>query len=338
MKKAIVTGAHGYIGSVLCNMLEENGYEVMGIDNVLDYQAERTKHCKSFHYADFSSDGILNFIQEYQKDATIFHLAANSLLGPSATDPLSYFENNTVKTLKLIKHLSPTNKFIFASTAAVYGQNDSTPKTVNFSKIDPPNNYGLSKYMTEQMLDSYCKIGEIRATSFRFFNVIGAYKDSGQQKGTPHIINKLCEAAHTNTPFIVNGNNFDTKDGTCIRDYVHVVDICQAMIHADRIMDNRDPGHVAYNLGTERGLSVKEIIDIFRAICHDVDVVYGPRRPGDPPVLIANPNKFMNETLFKYEYDHDSVPIMIQHAWNYYNTCRCNKVYHLDVDMRRRNK
>jgi len=316
MKKAIVTGAHGYIGSVLCNLLKENNYEVTGIDNVTDPDPKRVKYCDSFVNSDFEWE--LNTIRS-QPDATVFHLAANSLLGPSAKDPLKYFENNTVKSLRLIKALRPTNKFIFASTAAVYAQTDNSPKNVN-SKIDPPNNYGLSKYMTEQMLDSYCKIGDIRATSFRFFNVIGAYKDTGQQHGTPHIINKLCEAAINNKTFVVNGKNFDTKDGTCIRDYVHVKDICRALIHADYIMDNRDPGHQVYNLGTEKGLSVKEIIDIFRSICYDVDVEYGPRRAGDPATLIANPNKFISETLFKYEYNHETVPIMIEQAWNYYNT------------------
>lgn len=322
MKTAIVTGAYGYIGSVLCRMLRERDYFVVGIDNdpraksdwVSSACIDRVDVCNDYLLDDFASESGLHVFREY-KDATIFHLAANSLLGPSAYDPLSYYENNTAKTLKLLQTIVPTNRLVFASTAATYAITDKPVKET--SKIDPPNNYGRSKLWCEQMIDSSYSILELKATSFRFFNVIGAYGGLGQLPETPHIINQLCDRSLKGETFTINGDDFPTLDGTCVRDYVHVADICAAMIHADGYMrDSRKPMHEKFNLGTNYGQSVKQIVDIFRNTCYDVPVEVGARRAGDPPFLVADPSKFIKKTGFMYEHSSD-LEAMIKSAWEY---------------------
>lgn len=321
MKKiAVVSGAYGYIGSVLCALLKTSDYHVVGIDK--DPRAEkdwlnndhRTSSCDEFVCDDFASAESIHAIRGYG-DAVIFHLAANSLLGPSAYDPLSYFENNTAKTLKLLQSMKPTQRLVFASTAAVYAETKKPVK--ESSKIDPPNNYGLSKLWCEQMIDKSYEILKLKATSFRFFNVIGAYDGLGQLPETPHIINQLCDRSLKGEPFRINGIEHSTRDGTCVRDYVHVIDICRAMIHAGEHMLSFDkPVHLKYNLGTKKGNSVKEVVNVFRSTCYDVDVTVGPRRIGDPPFLVADPSKFINDTGFQYKFS-DDLEQMIKSAWDY---------------------
>lgn len=327
MKVAIVTGAYGYIGSVLTKTLKQDGYYVVGIDN--EYAAltdwlkstgkRRTAYCDEFLVNCFASETSLNMIHHFP-DATVFHLAANSLLGPSAYEPLTYFENNTANTLKLIQHLRPTNRLVFASTAAVYGptKNKSIKET---AELAPPNNYGLSKLWCEQILDSYHELGHIKTTSFRFFNVVGGWDDVGQQEDTPHIFNKLCDSAFEGTTFQIYSDRYPTPDGTCIRDYVHVRDICRAMVHADEYMkDFSQPNcHNKYNLGTHSGHSVDEIIMMFQAVTEiKIKTEVVDHRVGDPAVLVANPNKFIKDTKFKYKHSN-SLSEMISSAWRYYN-------------------
>jgi len=324
---AIVTGSYGYIGSVLTKVLKESGYYVIGVDNdersLADWcslsDSSRTKYCQRFFCADFSSDVILSLIQSYP-DATVFHLAANSLLGPSAYDPLSYFENNTAKTLKLIQTLKPTNKLLFASTAAVYAETDNV--VTEASKISPPNNYGLSKLWCEQMIDSCYEINKLRAASFRFFNVIGAYEDVGQLPDTPHIVNRLCDKALSgSSPFVIAGDDYETRDGTCVRDYFHVIDVCRALIHADKYLTDKKPCSLKFNLGTHTGTTVKEIVDIFSKICSPVEYRVGLRRVGDPSFLVANPDKF-KATGFIYKYKNTDLDIMIRDHWEYRRNAR----------------
>jgi len=321
MNTAIVTGAYGYIGSVLCKLLKQESYFVIGVDNDKRSSEDwvkgkkRVQYCDDYLNEDFASANF-NRVLKQNKDATVFHLAANSLLGPSATEPLMYYDNNTAKTLHLIGELAPTNKFIFASTAAVYAETDRVVKET--SRIDPPNNYGRSKLWCEQILDSYYELGHIRAASFRFFNVIGALDDVGQLPETPHIVNQLCDRAMKKQPFTLNGDDYPTDDGTCVRDYLHVVDVCRALIHADKYLHDKESCHHKFNLGSQHGYSVKQIVDCFRENCSDIDIRVGPRRIGDPPFLVANPNKFIKQTGFKYQHS-DNLKNMIISAWEYRN-------------------
>ena len=322
MPIAIVTGSYGYIGTVLTKILSENNYYVIGIDrnpkaqNCWVNENTRTKYCNEFLNADFVSAEALHILNEHQ-DATIFHLAAESLLGPSSYLPLTYFENNTAKTLKLIQNLKSYHKLIFASTAAVYEQTSSV--LTEGSKIGPPNNYGKSKLWCEEIINSCYNLKSLRAIAFRFFNVIGAYGDVGQQENTPHIINKLCDKAfNDDTPFVIAGNDYPTNDGTCVRDYVHVIDVCRAMIHGAKFLEKeKDSCFHKFNLGTGVGHSVEEIALIFSMLCRKIETRIGVRRDGDPASLIANPTSFVYKTGFEYKYKATDIDLMIRDHWEF---------------------
>lgn len=306
MKRAVVTGSNGYIGLVLCKMLKEKGYYVIGVDTKLYVN---NKYCDEMINDDIAA---IHLNIKRSDDYSYFHLAASSLLGPSATNPLLYYENNTAKTIKLLQTMKPRN-IVFASTAAVYAPHD---KTVNErSVLSPPNNYGRSKLWCEQVIDSCFVTDNIRACSFRFFNVIGTYGEVGLQNNTPHVLSQLCEAGLKNKPFNINGTDYQTRDGTCVRDYVHVVDVCRAMIHMSELLDASAPRHFKYNLGTGIGTSVKEMVDIFRTVAKDVNTNWIGRREGDPPYLVADPSKFIEDTNFNYYYNSEHLPDIISEVW-----------------------
>jgi UDP-glucose 4-epimerase len=308
-----VTGSHGYIGSVLCKMLTEQGYNVYACDN---------KNILGGDFRYFRSVVNTSFDKEYfvqslidNKVTTLFHLAANSLLGPSATDPLEYYWNNTARTANMLHSLAKRGwkgRIVFSSTAAVYGDQSRPVKETN--PLLPCNHYGRSKLMCEDIL-SIAKMYEIDLTVFRYFNVAGAYGDVGQDAGEPHIITRICNAAAGKSDLVVYGGDYPTDDGTCIRDYVHVRDICNAQIHA---MVKEVSG--TYNLGTLYGTSVMEIIKSFEQK-NGVSVPYsiGERREGDPTFLVADPQKFV-DTGFVYQYSN--IEQIVTSAWEYFNGVR----------------
>lgn len=306
--KVAVTGSSGYIGSVLCRTLREQGIYVLACDT-----AERKTH----HYTDmfindsFDKDVFVDAIISHGVEC-IFHLAASSLLGPSATDPLLYYHNNTARLITFLSKLRNRGwkgHIIFSSTAAVYGDRGEPVKETAI-KI-PCNNYGRSKLMCENVLEIASLYG-INVTMFRYFNVAGGYGDVGQDFNEPHIITRICNAADDKSPLVVYGNDYPTPDGTCIRDYVHVRDICAAQIHA---MDNKL--YDTYNLGTLNGTSVLEIIEAFeRENAVKVPFTFGKIREGDPAFLVADPQKFV-DTGFEYKYSN--INQIVKSAWEYYN-------------------
>ena len=303
MKEILVTGHRGYIGSVLCKMLREQGYYVIGMD---------TDYTKKSKYVNEDLSICFSQYTPHEVDG-IFHLAANSLLGPSAYDPMVYFVNNVGNTSKMLSKLGMGHKMprvVYASSAAVYASNyDKTPISEDFHK-DSPNNYGLSKWMSEQVIEAYCNVFNTPITCFRFFNVAGSYGDVGIQDNTPHIISRLIQAQKDNVNFKIYGEHFDTPDGTCVRDYVHVVDICRAMIHAYESI--KQPGYRAYNLGLGRGTSVLEMVEKYYHVTGHRQYDFVDKRQGDPAYLVANPNKFKEDTGFVYQ--HHLIEDMINDA------------------------
>jgi len=306
----LVTGSHGYIGSVLCKELTETGHVVYACDNKQRLGGD-FRYIKSAHNYSFEHDNVVQTILN-NNIQTIFHLAASSLLGPSATDPLLYYWNNTAKTITFLHKLANAGwkgHIIFSSTAAVYGdQPDPVTETI---PLNPCNHYGKSKLMCEHAL-SIAKMYGIETTVFRYFNVAGAYDDIGQDSAEPHIISRICNAAlHPDAPLTIFGSDYPTTDGTCIRDYLHVRDVCRAQIYA---MDNNVMG--TYNLGTFEGTSTRTLVELFKEINNvRVPSVYGPRREGDPCFLVANPKKFV-DTGFEYKYSN--TPYILASAWHYY--------------------
>jgi UDP-glucose 4-epimerase len=164
--------------------------------------------------------------------------------------------------------------------------------------------------MSEQVIEAYCNVFNTPITCFRFFNVAGSYGDVGIQDNTPHIISRLIQAQKDKVNFKINGENFDTPDGTCVRDYVHVVDICRAMIHAYETIDNT--GYRAYNLGLGRGTSVLEMVEKYYNVTGHRQYDFVDKRQGDPAYLVANPHKFKKDTGFVYQ--HHLIEDMINDA------------------------
>jgi len=315
MSKIIVTGAAGYIGGQVSIALRDAGHQVIGID-LVPAPAHLVTQFTRFHQTDFASDTALQTILEHRPDA-IIHCAGTSLVGPSIDNPQEYYNNNVVKTLKLLDMMVnklPDIRFIFSSSAAVYGVPFMTP-CHEVDPCEPISPYGESKLMIEQAMASYHRAYDLNYVAFRYFNACGAdsTRRHGQAPGATHIIARVLESIKNDQEFTLNGIDYQTRDGTCIRDYIHVEDIACAHVLA---LDTKVPSGV-YNLGSNTGVSNREIITAAEAVTSKtVNVVTGPAREGDPPVLTADPGKF---TGVAGEWKKYTLTDTIQHAWNWYN-------------------
>jgi UDP-glucose 4-epimerase len=312
--KLLITGSSGYIGSVLCKVAQEKGHFVIGVDTVLP---------KHNYYDDFIQDNINRNIVAYAGidcDA-IFHLAASADVTDSTKRPSLYYHNNLGATASMFDNLLmmgwKPKPVIFSSTAAVYGSKD-TPVTESDSG-HPVNAYGRSKLMCETFLYDLFTYHKIPSTTFRYFNVTGAYDDVGDHLDSHHVIQKLCYSAYNKQPFYTYGNNWSTEDGTCVRDYLHVLDVCEAHFTALEHMLKHDTKATfnTYNLGTYKGLSVKQLVDAFESTTNTkVYNTIAQSREGDPAYLVADPSKFIKETGFKYNYS--DLNNIITSTWNWY--------------------
>lgn len=316
--RVLVTGASGYIGGQTAIQLKDQGYEVYGIDRrPLPDNLKKLDLFAGFSEHDFVLEDAMNWITYINPDA-IVHCAGTSLVGPSMKDPAEYYENNFVKTKHLVDHLLLTKwagRFIFSSSAATYGTPIMTP-CQEVDPAEPISPYGESKLMIEWLLKSYHRAYGLDYVAFRYFNACGADPQArhGQESGATHIIARVLENTLDNQPFVCNGNDYETDDGTCVRDYVHVGDIADAhILGLNRLLVTPD----VYNLGTALGASNLDIVNAAIAVTHKhIDVGFGPRREGDPATLTADPTKFNRMTNWKPKYSlHD----IVQHAWTWYN-------------------
>lgn len=303
----IITGHKGYIGSVLKKYLEGFGYRVYGLD---------LRDVPSNDYT-----GIRRLITAipYEVDAVV-HLGAHSLLGPSVKDPFSYYDNNVVRSTDMLKALINSGwrgKFIFASSAAVYGNHRNT--ILEFDEKNPINPYGKTKLHFEHILQDAFEAYEFQSTSFRFFNVCGAdiLNNTGQSSDQPHIITSMCRAAAAGRNFTINGQAYETYDGTCVRDYIHVLDVCRAIL-SELLVGNY--GAQAYNLSTGVGTSNLDLFRRFKQVTGTkIDFEIGPYRPGDPHHLVGSSKKFQTRDLkFLAHYNGSYVDNIIESAWKYY--------------------
>jgi UDP-glucose 4-epimerase len=288
--KVIVTGAAGYIGGQICIELKKKGYYVIGID--LRYNPHLNKFYDEFWQIDFCSEPSFEILQKEQPKAVI-HCAGTSLVGPSIQDPDEYYGNNFQKTyhyLKILKQYSLKTKFIFSSSAAVYGIPEGN-LFEDHSKL-PISPYGESKLMIENMLKSYVRAYGLDYVAFRYFNACGADEEGqhGQEPNATHIFAQLFEAAKEDKPFTLYGMNYDTPDKTCIRDYVHVQDIADAHIMAIE----KDLKGV-YNIGSGTGYSnLKIFTEVERYLNTKLVMIVESPREGDPPQLVAYSKKLFD--------------------------------------------
>jgi UDP-glucose 4-epimerase len=293
----LVTGGAGYIGAHACKALLDLKHKVYVIDDLstgdkrnLDKRATHLKVALS------NANGLIKAFNEYKIDA-IMHFAAFKAVGESVTNPIKYYDNNLSNSVTLLKAAvtAKIKYFIFSSSAAVYGQPESG-KVVESDMMRPINPYGKSKKMVEVILKDISKVSELKYVALRYFNVAG-YDASGkvgvrEKKATnliPVIINSILDKSQLN----IFGQDYPTTDGTPIRDYIHVTDLVDAHIKALNYLIKSNKSEV-FNLGSNKGYSVKDILKATeKALKLKLDINYGPRREGDPAMLIADSSKAM---------------------------------------------
>jgi UDP-glucose-4-epimerase GalE len=310
----VITGASGYIGSVLCKYSTALGHNVLGID------INRPNH---IYYNKFVFDNIKSFdaaraTYDFKPDV-IFHLAASADVTDSVRMPVTYFDNNIGATSSYLNNLmfsfNLTVPIIFSSTAAVYGNRLALAE--EHSTLSPINAYGQSKLMCETLLDYLYTCNNISSVSFRYFNVAGAFDNVGDHSTSSHVIQRLCDSEINNKDFYIFGNNYATYDGTCVRDFIHVIDVCRAHFTAYEYLLSNKGNHI-FNLGTGFGTSVKDLSEMFK-----VSVKYKDRRPGDPDFLVARPVKFVDATGFKY--NHSDLDTIVKSSLEWYRRSNANR-------------
>ena len=315
--KVMVTGAAGYIGGVTVLKLIDQGYEELGVDRIIPSKTLVELPGTWWHTGDFSGEVGLSTIEMFQPEA-IIHCAGTSLVGPSVANPAEYYNNNFVKTKILLDYLINNNlthiRFIFSSSAATYGNPIITP-VQEIDPTEPISPYGESKLMTDWMLKRYAHAYGLDYVSFRYFNACGADSQArhGQAPGATHIIARVLESIKNKKDFTLHGTDYDTPDGTCVRDYIHVEDLAQAHITA---IDQTVPSGI-YNLGTNTGYSNLEIIRAAAQITGvNIPVLHGPKREGDPAVLTADASKFISASGWQPKFVMTDI---INHVWAWYN-------------------
>ena len=312
----LVTGGAGYIGSHTCKVLKAQGYTPITYDNLV-YGHERAVQWGPFEHGDILDSAALSRVFKKYHPIAVIHFAAFAYVGESVKDPGKYYTNNVAGTINLLEMMRKCGckHIIFSSTCATYGIPESLP-LVETAEQRPINPYGRSKLMIEQILADYDMAYETRHIILRYFNAAGA--DPGGEIGedhTPetHLIPLVIEAALGRRDSIeVFGADYDTPDGTAIRDYIHVTDLAHAHVKALEILRHKGKSDF-FNLGTGTGNSVKEIIEEARFACKkEVPVVYGPRRPGDPPELVADAEKA--NTLLGWTPEYSDLKTIIETA------------------------
>ncbi|MFY0611322.1 MAG: UDP-glucose 4-epimerase GalE [Hyphomicrobiaceae bacterium] len=313
----LVTGGAGYIGSHMVHRLCDAGETVVVLDNLTTGFDWAIPAAAQLIEGDVGDEAFVSQnIKDHDVDA-IVHFAGSIVVPESVVDPLGYYLNNTVKSRSLIASAvaGGVKNFIFSSTAAVYGAPETMPVTEATPQI-PVSPYGSSKLMTEVMLRDAAVAHDFRYVALRYFNVAGADPQgrTGQStKGATHLIKVACEAAQGKRSHLdVYGTDYDTADGTCVRDYIHVSDLVKA--HSDALTYLRDGGAATVmNCGYSRGFSVLEVVDaVKRAAGVDFDVRLADRRPGDPPQIIAA-SDLLRSTL-NWQPDHDDLDTIVRHA------------------------
>jgi UDP-arabinose 4-epimerase len=284
MATILVTGGAGYIGSHACKALALAGHTPVTYDNLSRGFAHAIRW-GPFERGDLLDADRLGEVIDRHRPEAVVHFAAFAYVGESMADPAMYFRNNVVGTLGLLDAMRghAISRIVFSSSCTTYGARTAEPITEDRPQA-PVDPYGRSKWMVEQILRDYAHAYGLRAVALRYFNAAGADPDGeiGEDHDPEtHLIPLLLDAAAQGAPFTINGDDYATPDGTCVRDYVHVSDLADAHVLALASLE-REPGFAAYNLGTGRGFSIREIIDAAsRRLERPIEVKVGPRRPGD---------------------------------------------------------
>lgn len=317
----LVLGGAGYIGSHAVRQLIQAGESVIVVDNLETGHKEAVHEDAKFYQVDIRDEAALREVFAQNEIEAVMHFCANSLVGESVHKPIKYFENNVGGAINVLKVMQEfkVDKIVFSSTAAVYGEPDQVP-IIETSKTEPTNPYGASKLMMENMFKWADQAHGIRYVSLRYFNVAGADQtgEIGEAHGVEtHLIPLVLQVPLGQREFItVFGDDYPTKDGTCIRDYVHVIDLIDAHIKALTYLRNKGESNV-FNLGSGEGFSVKEIIEVARKVTgHPIPEKVDARRAGDPSTLIASSDKA--KSVLKWDPKYTKVETIISDAWRFH--------------------
>jgi len=296
----LVTGGAGYVGSVVADGLLKAGHAVTILDNLQQGHKEAVPEGARFIKADFCQPDDLDAAFRQSGLDAVMHMAGETIVEYSTTDPKRYFHTNVIGGINLLDAMLGHNLklIVFSSSAAVYGEPQTAPIEENHPK-NPINTYGLTKLMFEQILEWYGKAYGLRHISLRYFNAAGATDRLGESHSPEtHLIPNVLKAALAGTAISVFGTDYPTRDGSCIRDYVHVIDIAQAHVLALEKLDTLKAG--AYNLGNGQGYSVLEVIQAAKKVTGiDIPAKLSPRRAGDPAVLVASSGRARAELGWK---------------------------------------
>ena len=315
--RILVTGGAGYIGGTVAQLLLDKGHNVTVYDNLCRGHRTLVPSGAEFVEGDLADRARLERLLRTGVDG-VMHFAALIEAGESMKKPEIYFRNNSASTLTLLEAMlaSGVSRLVFSSTAAVYGEPESTPIRED-APLRPTNAYGESKLLVERMLDWLNRIHGFRYASLRYFNVAGAIEGRGEaHEPESHLIPLILDVALGRRDSIkIFGKDYPTKDGTCVRDYIHVQDLARAHLLAFSALDQRD--RLIYNLGNGVGFTVREVIESARRVTGQaIPVIEEPRRPGDPAVLIASSEKIGKELGWKPEYTQ--LDTILGSAWKWH--------------------
>ncbi|MDN5709122.1 MAG: UDP-glucose 4-epimerase GalE [Planococcus sp. (in: firmicutes)] len=318
----LVLGGAGYIGSHAVYQLIDQGMQVVVVDNLENGHRQAVHPEAIFYEGDIRDAAFLDNVFENESIDEVLHFAANSLVGESMENPLKYFDNNVYGTQVLLQAMTKhgIKNIVFSSTAATYGEPEAVPITETMP-TQPTNTYGETKLTMEKIMKWTSVAHDLKFVSLRYFNVAGA-RATGEigedHRPESHLVPIILQAALGQREEItVFGDDYDTPDGTCIRDYVHIEDLVNAHLLALEYLRNGGENDV-FNLGSSQGFSVNEMISAARSVTgKDIPVKIGPRRAGDPSVLVASTEKATR--ILGWNPSHTSVTKIIEDAWNWHS-------------------
>jgi UDP-glucose 4-epimerase len=313
--KILVVGGAGYIGSICAEVLLDEGHEVGIFDNLTEGHRAAIDKRATFFEGDLADRAVIRTALSSYGPEAVMHFAASALVGESMQNPSKYFRNNVANGLNLLDGMIElgVNNLIFSSTCAIFGPPERLPIDETLPKR-PINPYGESKLMFENILRWYNQLHGLKFVSLRYFNAAGASANFGEHhRQETHLVPNVLKVALGETPQVeIYGTDYDTPDGTCIRDYIHILDLARA-----HILALGAPQSAFYNLGTGGGSSVREVIEAGRRITgRDIKVAEKPRRPGDPPRLIASSQKIKQELGWNPKFQ--SLDAIIESAWKWH--------------------
>lgn len=317
--KVLVTGGAGYIGSHTCKLLKGSGHEPVVFDNLSTGNRALVRF-GPMHHGDINDAHALRKVFAAERPEAVIHFAASAYVGESMRVPLTYYRNNITGTLNLLDTMADAGvmKLVFSSSCATYGEPSVMPIREDAAQV-PINPYGESKLFGETMMKAMAATGALDCIALRYFNASGADPEGeiGElHDPETHIIPLVLSAlAGHESNFAILGDDYDTPDGTCIRDYLHVNDLASAHLAALQKLTG-GPGFDAFNLGTGRGLSVREVVTAAERVTgRTLNVRVGPRRPGDPPSLVADPSKA--QEALGWTPKHSDISTILSTAWNW---------------------